>query len=69
MSVNSRTEVLYRIAIELQHLRLVAMKERLVSIAAFLELALNEVRAELARRGESPDPPVPSNDPKITRLR
>jgi hypothetical protein len=69
--MKSRTDVitLHRITIETQRLRTLAINEGLESVAQLLEAALNEARAELAHRGEPPDPPIPSNDPKITRLR
>jgi predicted HTH domain antitoxin len=60
---------LRKIAIEVQRLRTLAIKDGLESVASLLEVTLNETRAELAHRGEPPDPPIPSNDPKITRIR
>jgi len=69
--MKTRTDVitLHRITIETQRLRTLALNDGLESLASLLETTLNEARAELARRGEPPDPPIPSNDPKITRLR
>ena len=68
--MKSRTDVatLHRIAIEAQRLRTLAIKDGLESVAQLLEATLSEARAELAQRGEPPDPPIPSNDSKITRL-
>ena len=60
---------LHKIAIEAQRLRTLALNNGLESVASLLETTLNEARAELADRGELPDPPIPFNDPKITRLR
>jgi predicted HTH domain antitoxin len=68
MSLRTDVATLHRIAIEAQRLRTLAIKDGLESVARLLEAALNEARAELAHRGEPPDPPIPSNDPKITRL-
>jgi len=69
--MSKRTDIatLHKIAIETQRLRTLAIKDGLESVASLLEGALNEARAELAHRGEPPDPPIPFNDPKITRLR
>ena len=69
MSNRPDDATLHKIAVEVQRLCTLAIKAGLESLASLLEGALNEARAELAHRGESRDPPIPTNDPKINRLR
>jgi hypothetical protein len=56
--MRNRTDIatLHKIAIEVQRLRTLAINDGSGSVASLLEAALNETRAELAHRGEPPDP-------------